>query len=197
MTTSNAVHDSTLWPALVADLAALLQQPPTAAPPAPPLDDLGSIWQALRQLAESWGKGPEGERLIFQWQQRLAFVASQSLSEAPVPVLCLLASDQGWQPLHSPWLQEVLEMAGGSPVQAAAFAADLANAPPPDTRLICFGTLPEPPALQAAQRFRVPAGAELLLPGSRLPVLLELLAEMLQPDLFDFGHQDSGWQNWP
>jgi ABC-type Fe3+-hydroxamate transport system substrate-binding protein len=195
MTPSSAVHDPTLWPALVADLAALLQpaQPSAETPPAPALDDLGSIWQALRQLAESWGKGPEGERLIFKWQQRLAFVASQSLSEAPVPVLCLLADDQSWQPLNSPWLQEVLEMAGGSPLNGA----DLPTVLPPDTRLICFGSLEQPPALAAAQRFRVPAGAGLLLPGSRLPELLELLAEMLQPELFDFGQQGCGWQNWP
>ncbi|MBF2053004.1 MAG: hypothetical protein IGS03_06005 [Candidatus Sericytochromatia bacterium] len=191
---TSSLHDHTLWPALVADLNVLLQpaQPPAETPPAPPLDDLGSIWQALRQLAESWGKGPEAERLIFQWQQRLAFVASQSLSEAPVPVLCLLADDQGWQPLHSPWLQEVLEMAGGRPLEPVELSSEL----PPETHLICFGTLTQPPALQAARRFLVPAGADVLLPGSRLPELLELLAEMLQPELFDFGHRGTGWQNW-
>lgn len=196
MRSSVPVYAQTPWPALVADLAAALQLEQPEAIPAPEpssLDDLGSIWQALRNLAESWARGPEAERLIFKWQQRLAFVASQSLSEEPVPVLCLLASEQGWQPLHSPWLQEVLEMAGGHPLEISDLSAEL----PPATHLICFGTLAEPPAFGVAQRFCVPAGAGLLLPGSPLPELLELLAEMLQPELFDFGHRGSGWQNWP
>lgn len=188
------LQDNTLWPALAADLAQALQpdQPPVLAPEPTGLGDLGSIWQALRSLAESWGLGPEAERLIFKLQQRLAFVASQSLSETPVPVLCLLATAQGWQILRSPWLQEVLEMAGGSPL----LPADLQSALPPDTHVICFGSLDAPPVVQARHRFQVPAGTALLLPGSRLPDLLEVLAEILQPELFDFGHQGRHWQNW-
>lgn len=170
-----------LWQALIVDLQRALQPvDPLPLTWEPELDDLGSIWQALRSLAMHWGKGPEGERLLFQLQQRLAAIASQSLSEEPVPVVSLLSDATGaWQRLDWPWLQEILEMAGGTP--GGDWVAQ------PATRVLCFG---------ASERF--PEGTEvyqiqsesLLIPGTALPVLLETLAEILQPALFHFDRQD-------
>jgi iron complex transport system substrate-binding protein len=34
-------------------------------------------------------------------------------------------------------------------------------------------------------------------PGPRLAESLEILAEILHPELFDFGHYGNGWIDWP
>jgi iron complex transport system substrate-binding protein len=34
-------------------------------------------------------------------------------------------------------------------------------------------------------------------PGPRLADSLEILAEILHPELFDFGHYGDGWMAWP
>jgi iron complex transport system substrate-binding protein len=33
-------------------------------------------------------------------------------------------------------------------------------------------------------------------PGPRIAESLEILAEIVHPDLFHFGHEGSGWQRW-
>jgi iron complex transport system substrate-binding protein len=34
-------------------------------------------------------------------------------------------------------------------------------------------------------------------PGPRLVESLEILAEILHPDVFRFGHEGTGWERWP
>jgi len=59
---------------------------------------------------------------------------------------------------------------------------------------------PEWPSLSAVRHQRVfitDGNSFFNRPGPRVVESAEILAEILHPEVFDFGHQGSGWQTWP
>lgn len=177
--------------------------------------DLGSVWQDLRQLAQRLEVPQRGDQLVFKYQQRMAAIASQALSEPP-RVACLEWMD----PLMAAgnWMPELLEMAGGDNLFGEVGVhspylewESLSEADPEVILLMPCGyslerTMAELPLLQkqpgwkdlsAVKTGRVYAcdGQQYFnRPGPRLVESLEILAEILHPQDFDFGHRGRAWK---
>jgi len=198
--------ESSSWPAEL-ELKDLLTQ----------AEDLGGVWRLLRQLAVALGCSEKGEHFIFKLQQRLAAIASQSLAEEPVRVLCLASLEP--LAVQGTWWPELLEMAGahpllselGRPLRPLSLES-VCQADPELLVLMLQGldlsqmaavwadccAQPTWQALRAVQAqavYLIDARAYLQ-PGPGLAEALEVLAEIVQPDLFDFGHQGRSWCRW-
>lgn len=177
--------------------------------------DLGAIWHDLRNLAQVMGRSEAGDRLIFRLQQRMAAIASQALAE-PRRLVCLEWLDPLMTTGH--WLPELVEMAGGeellgrlgkpsTPLDWAGLQAadpdllllmpcgfDLART---TKELQVLQNRPEWQqlrAVQAGEVYAVDARQYFTRPGPRLVESLEILAEILHPALFDYGHRGRAWR---
>ena len=181
---------------------------------------LGDVWSDIRRVADVLGVPDAGDRLVFDMQARMNAIAARAATAASRPsVLCVEWID----PLMSAcdWMPELVERAGGLSLLAepgkhsqwitweSAVAAD------PDVIVVmpCGFDIAragaELPVLEARPGFAemkaVKEGRIAIVdgnqyfnrPGPRLAESLEILAEILHPELFDFGHHGESWIAWP
>jgi iron complex transport system substrate-binding protein len=176
---------------------------------------LGDVWDDIRRVAEACGVPERGEELIAKLRRRVLEIGVRSAKlEKPT-----VANVEWIDPLMSAgnWMPELVEMAGGTPLFGEAGKhspwlewQDLVAADP-DVLLISpcgFGierTLEETVLLQSKPEWpelrAVKAGAVFVAdgnayfhrPGPRLVESLEILAEILHPARFHFGHEGRGW----
>jgi iron complex transport system substrate-binding protein len=181
---------------------------------------LGDVWSDIRRIADALGVAEAGDRLVFAMQARINAIAARASIAASRPrVLCVewidpLMSASGWTP-------EIVERAGGVSVLAEAgvhsrwVTWDQVVAADPEVIVVMpcgfdiaraggeMGALEARPgfaALKAVREGRVAVvdGSQFFnRPGPRLVDSLEILAEILHPELFDFGHYGEGWVEWP
>lgn len=181
---------------------------------------LGDVWSDIRRIADTLGIAENGDRLVFDMQSRMnAIAARASTAKARPRVLCVEWID----PLMSAsdWMPELVELAGGRSVLAQAgrhsqwITWESALAAEPDVIVVMpcgfdIGRASgEIPMLEARPGFAemkavregnvaVVDGSQFFnRPGPRLVDSLEILAEILHPELFDFGHYGYGWVEWP
>lgn len=176
--------------------------------------DLGGVWDDLRQLAQGLGVLDQGDRLIFRLQQRLAKIAG-GVHDTQRRVLCLEWLD----PLMGAgnWVPELVEMAGGIPLLGQVgehsewinwqqiLAADpeviilspcgfsLAQI---QANLVVLTASPEWQSLKAVQNqavYLVDGNQYLNRPGPRLADSAEILAEIIHPADFDYGYRGQAW----
>ncbi len=177
---------------------------------------LADVWEDIVRVASALGTTGTGVRLVASLQGRMSAIAAKARGLAATPSVALIE----WaDPLMAGgnWMPELVEMAGGHclfgragehspPMDFEALAAS-----DPETILISpcgFGlkrTLDDVPllaanpgwsSLRAVREGRVFAadGNQFFnRPGPRLAESLEILAEILHPDHFDFGHDGTGW----
>jgi len=177
---------------------------------------LGDVWEDIRRVAVALGVGDRGEALIERLRRRVIEIGVRA-SKLEKPGL---ATIEWIDPLMAAgnWMPELIELAGGTPVFGEAGAHspwmewdDLVRKDP-DVILVSpcgFGiarTLEELALLERragwdglkavrADRVVVADGnAYFHRPGPRLVESLEILAEILHPDTFDFGHEGRGWK---
>lgn len=177
---------------------------------------LSDVWEDIMRVASALGATEAGARLIASLQGRMEAIAAKARHLPPVRSVAFIE----WaDPLMSGgnWMPELVEMAGGRclfgrpGIHSPALDFEDLAAADPETILISpcgFGlerTLEDAAALarrpgwsglQAVRAGRVYAadGNQFFnRPGPRLAESLEILAEILHPEQFRFGHRESGW----
>jgi iron complex transport system substrate-binding protein len=180
-------------------------------------NSLADVWADIDRVAEALGEPERGVELTRQLQTRMNAIADKTrvLSRRPT-VACIewiepLMAAGNWMPelvalaggvnrfgdagKHSPWLTwEQLVAADPDVIFLSPCGFDMART---CEELHLLTEKPEWPRLAAVQGQRVfvaDGNAFFNRPGPRLVESLEILAEMLHPDAFAFGHEGTGWQ---
>lgn len=177
---------------------------------------LADVWTDFMRVASALGNTEAGVELVAESQARMAAVEAKTRAIAkPVRVACIEWVD----PLMTVgnWMPELMRMAGGHSLfgkpgyhSPELEYEQLAAADPDAIVLSLCGfdierTRQDLPLLEARPGWRelqaVRAGRVFLTdgnqffnrPGPRLVESLEILAEILHPEMFAFGHEGSGW----
>jgi iron complex transport system substrate-binding protein len=179
-------------------------------------NDLTDVWNDIRRVGESLGVQERAEKLIGSLTERLAAIRDQAREARSRPSV---AAIEWLGPLMAGgnWMPELIEIAGGSALFAKAGEhsnwlewATLIEADPEVLLLLPCGfkiaqtirdlkVLTENPAWSSLRA--VKEGRVYLIdghhffnrPGPRLVESAEIVAEILHPDRFGFGHRGTGW----
>lgn len=180
-------------------------------------DALADVWTDIQKVADALGVPERGQQLLAQLQQRMSSIAARAKTLPAKPTVACL---EWLEPLMAAgnWMPELVEMAGGVNLFGSAgrhapwlsWAELCARNPDIILALPCgfdmdrtrrempqLASQPEWPRLQAVQHGQVyiaDGNQYFNRPGPRLVEALEILAEILHPQVFSFGHENSGWQ---
>ncbi|MDE2691280.1 MAG: cobalamin-binding protein [Acidobacteriota bacterium] len=181
--------------------------------------DLGDVFEDIRTVAGALGRPERAERLNAGLTDRLDAIRERSRRLAKRPVVACIE----WiDPLmHAEnWVPELVEIAGGRVMLGEAgrhsgyFEFERMVEADPDVIAVmpCGFDIPrtaaEMPPLAAqpgwAELSAVRNGRVFLTdgnqyfnrPGPRIVESAEILAELLHPEAFGFGHRGSGWTEW-
>lgn len=178
---------------------------------------LADVWAGFRQVADALGVPRRGEELVQALEGRMSPIAERART---LPGRPTVACVEWVEPLMASgnWVPELVDMAGGlnlfgSPGRHAPWLSweELCARDPDVLLLLPCGfdiarTRQELPALSQKPEWAglqaVRGGRVFLLdgnqffnrPGPRLVESLEILAELLHPAAFAFGHEGPGWQ---
>lgn len=179
-------------------------------------NDLSDVWGDMRKVGAALGTEAVAERAIAGLKGRLDAISATASRARYAPTV---AAIEWMDPLMAGgnWMPELIEAAGGRSLFATAGQhspwlewSALAAADPDVILLLSCGftiaqSLADLPLLQAhpewAQLTAVRRGQVYVIdghhyfnrPGPRLVESAEMIAEILHPDLFDFGHERTGW----
>ena len=177
---------------------------------------LADVYGDIRRVAEAVGIPERGASLVAEMQTRMQVIVDQTARVARPRVATLEWID----PLMSAgnWIPELVEMAGGTNLfgQAGVHSPWLQwhelQAAEPDMLVIlpcgyaiakarqelaALELRPEWLALRAVQNNQVyvtDGNQYFNRPGPRLTESLEILAEIIHPECFHFGHEGIGWE---
>jgi iron complex transport system substrate-binding protein len=180
---------------------------------------LTDVWVDIGRVADALGAAERGQALVRRLQQRMTGIAQRSAGGSPAR-LPTVACIEWLDPLMSAgnWTPELVTMAGGRMLFGVAgkhsprLAWDEVVAADPEVILVMpcgwdiaksrqelrvLAQKPEWPRLRAVQANRVylADGNQFFnRPGPRLVESLEILAEVLHPEAFAFGHRGTGWE---
>jgi iron complex transport system substrate-binding protein len=178
---------------------------------------LADVWDSIRQVAAALGAGRRGEELVRGLQRRMSAIADRARA---LPARPTVAFVEWIDPLMAGgnWVPELIEMAGGVNLFGEAgrhspwMTWDDFRGRDPDLIFVapCGFDLARTRREMAArtsrsewQEMRAVRGGRVYLadgnqyfnrPGPRLVESLEVLAEVLHPEAFAFGHNASGWE---
>ncbi|TAJ73413.1 MAG: cobalamin-binding protein [Phenylobacterium sp.] len=179
-------------------------------------NDLSDVWGDMRKVGRALGTEGAAERAIAGLQGRLAAIRGTAGRAAYRPTV---AAIEWIDPLMAGgnWMPELIEAAGGESLFATAgqhspwldWSALAAADPDVILLLPCGFTIDQSLAdlpllrgrrewarLSAARRgqvYVIDGHHYFNRPGPRLVESAEMIAEILHPDLFDFGHEGAGW----
>lgn len=182
-------------------------------------DRLEDVWSDIRHVADALEAPGQGEELIRRLQGRMAEIAARAKAITRKP---LVACVEWIEPLMASgnWMPQLVEMAGGvnafgvSGQHAPGLSWEQFAAAQPDVIVVLpcgfdlkrtrqdmhFMTLrPEWDDLRAIRFghvYLMDGNQYFNRPGPRLVESLEILAEVLHPAVFHFGHEGTGWQNY-
>ena len=178
---------------------------------------LADVWTDIQNVAEALGAPDRGERLVAELQARMNAIEAKAGPSAHRPsVACIEWID----PLMAAgnWMPELVAMAGGVNIFGEAGRHSpwmtweaLCHADPDVILILPCGydisesrrnmpaltRRPEWPDLRAVTTGRVyiaDGNQYFNRPGPRLAESLEILAELLHPERFGFGHEGVGWE---
>lgn len=178
---------------------------------------LADVWSDIRRTADALGVSDRGEALVDELRSRMKDI--ESLAD-PAPRRPTVACIEWIDPLMAAgnWMPELVEMAGGRNLFGEAGKhspwmswSELQEADPEMILVLPCGfdlerTRQEMPPLtgragwkdlQAVRENRVfltDGNQYFNRPGPRLAESLEILAELIHPEVFRFGHEGAGWQ---
>jgi iron complex transport system substrate-binding protein len=181
--------------------------------------DLDGVWDDMRRVAEALGDKAAGEKLVEALKVRMHAIAETAagLSERPtvatIEWIDPLMTGGNWMPElvamtggrnlfgaageHSPYLEwEALRGADPDVIVVLPCGFGIARA---EAEMPALADLPGWQGLKAvrAGRVYVTDGHHYFnRPGPRLVESLEIMAEILHPEAFDFGHEGAGWRRW-
>ena len=177
---------------------------------------LHDVFHGIYQVADALGVPERGTALVDSLRQRMEQIAEQTQPFARPRV----ATVEWLDPLMAAgnWMPELIEMAGGINIFGEAglhspwLTWDALCAADPDVLLVLpcgydlattrreLPVLTQDPrwtslrAVQHNQVYLTDGNQYFNRPGPRLVESLEILAEILHPEHFHFGHQGAGWQ---
>jgi iron complex transport system substrate-binding protein len=180
---------------------------------------LADLWADIGRVADALGAFERGAALIGQLRRRIADIAdrARALPDRPM-VACLewldpLMAAGNWMPelvdlaggvnlfgtagRHAPWMTWE-ELRGRDPevIVALPCGLDLERTRAEMAGLTARPGWPELRAVRAGRVYVTDGNQFFNRPGPRLVESLEILAEILHPGVFHFGHQHRGWQQW-
>lgn len=180
-------------------------------------EDMGDVWNNVRDIARLLGDEDRGHHLVFKLQQKQAHVAAGALDHPPGVVFL-----DGLSPLQAAgrWMPELIEMASGdnliglmgeasqiieSEALIAAQPEILIISPQGYTLASIRKAMPDLqkltgwhdlPAVKKNQVYLADSAAFFGRPGPRLVECLEMLGEMLHPATFNFEHEGKSWERF-
>jgi iron complex transport system substrate-binding protein len=178
---------------------------------------LAGVWESIATVANACGVAERGRELAAALTDRITAVGERAGALTPKPTVATvewlepLMTGGNWMPelvalaggrnlfgrtgAHSPWTTwEELRAADPDTIVVVPCGFDLART---RAELALLTDHPEFAELRAARSGRVAladGNAYFNRPGPRLVDSLEILAEMLHPEHFDFGHRGRGWE---
>jgi iron complex transport system substrate-binding protein len=179
-------------------------------------ENLAGLWDDVRRVADALAVPDGGRGLVERLRQRMADIALQAEGLRKPTVACV----EWIEPLMASgnWTPELVELAGGVNLFGVAgqhapwLTWDALRASDPDVIVVLpcgfdlARTRAETPALtrlpgwadlraaRAGQVYLLEGNQYFNRPGPRLVESLEILAEVLHPGVFAFGHEGTGWQ---
>ena len=179
---------------------------------------LGDIWTDIRALADDLGDPLRGDTLVAELTARLDEIGTRT---AALPAHSSIACIEWIDPLMNAgnWVPELVDIAGGTNLfgetgkhSGCLELADLVGADPEVVAIMPCGfdidrARREMPPLTSRPEWRrlsAIGGGRVFItdgnqyfnrPGPRVVQSAEILAELLHPDSFDFGHRGTGWQH--
>ena len=177
---------------------------------------LEDLWADIRRVADALGASEKAESLIEELQGRMQTIEDKAKTAANRPsVACI----EWIEPLMSAgnWMPELVEMAGGKNLFGEAGKHSpwmtwegLVEKDPDYIFVLPCGfdiprTLTEMPllterpewwglkAVKDERVFVLDGNQYFNRPGPRLVESLEIIAEILHPEIFEFGYEDNGW----
>jgi iron complex transport system substrate-binding protein len=179
-------------------------------------NNLADVWKDIRHVGEALGVPQRAETLIASLNQRLTNLRDRSSGAASKPTV---AAIEWLGPLMAGgnWMPELIEIAGGRSLFARGGEhsnwldwPSLIEADPEVILLVPCGfkiaqtirdlnLLTENPAwanlraVRQRQVYLIDGHHFLNRPGPRLVESAEIVAEILHPDRFSFGHRGTGW----
>ena len=177
---------------------------------------LADVWADIRRVAAALNAPERGEELVARLRRRMGEIEEKARTAQSRPtVACVewidpLMAAGNWSPelvemaggvnlfgevgKHSPWMNwEALVAADPDVIFISPCGFDIARTME-ETHLLTGK--PEWRKLKAAKEDRVfvaDGNQYFNRPGPRLVESLEILAELLHPELFNFGHEGKGW----
>jgi iron complex transport system substrate-binding protein len=178
---------------------------------------LADVWADIERVADALGIPDQGARLVGRMRERMRPIGDMARVVCDKPTVACIE----WiEPLMAAgnWMPELVEMAGGVNLFGAAGQHspwmtwdDLCRADPDVVvvapcgfdiersrrDLAALTGQPQWPRVKAVRNRRVflaDGNQYFNRPGPRLVDSLEILAEILHPDVFSLGHEGSGWQ---
>jgi iron complex transport system substrate-binding protein len=182
-------------------------------------NSLADVWTDIRLVADALGAKERGDELVNRLQQRMNGIENQARTLRERPTAACIE----WiEPLMSAgnWMPELVALAGGvhlfgSAGQHSPYLSwqQLCEQDPEVIIVLPCGWdmerarqemprltgRPEWPRLRAVRQQRVfltDGNQYFNRPGPRLVESLEILAQILHPAAFHFGHEGTGWQRW-
>lgn len=182
--------------------------------------DLDDVWKDIRHVAAALEDAESGEKLVQSLQARLKEIRTRA---DLLPTRPVIACIEWIDPLMfaANWLPSLVTIAGGQIMMGESGRhsgyfdiEELVRRDPDIVAIMPCGfdiaqSLKELPALAGRpewsklsavrnDRVFVTDGNQYFnRPGPRLVESAEILAELLHPDVFDFGHEGTGWVRWP
>jgi iron complex transport system substrate-binding protein len=177
---------------------------------------LADVWTDILQVAESLDARQRGVELVERLQQRIENIVARTRNLARRPtVACIewpdpLMAAGNWVPemvelaggqslfgeagKHSPWLDwEVLRERDPEIIVAMHCGFDLARTRTEVSALAGRSGWENLRAVRNGQVYLTDGNQYFNRPGPRLVESLEILAEIICPDVFHFGHCGAGW----
>lgn len=177
---------------------------------------LADVWADIARVARALDVPDAGTALVSRLQARIAAIAERARPLPRPTVACI----EWIEPLMSAgnWMPELIDLAGGTSLFGEAGKhspwmtfADLVARDPDFIFVLPCGfdiarTRREMPALtglpgwstlravQNGRVFLLDGNQYFNRPGPRLVESLEILAELLHPEAFSFGHRGTGWE---
>ena len=177
---------------------------------------LSDVWRDIGRVAEALEVAPRARELTTRLQGRMSEIerVAAGLAERPriaciewidplmaagnwMPTLVRMAGGHnlfGVENAHSPWLTwEALRSADPDAIVVLPCGFDIATTRRNMPALTGLDGWQDIKAVRAGRVFLVDGKQYFNRPGPRLVESLEILAEILHPDAFRFGHQGTGW----
>lgn len=179
-------------------------------------DGLADVWNDIERSAETLGVAERGGNLVKRLKGRMREIQERSAALPRYGVACI----EWFEPLMAAgnWMPELVEMAGGRNLFGEAgkhspwLSWESLSAQDPETILLlpCGFDLdkvrssleeleknsawPKLRAVREGRVYLVDGNQYFNRPGPRLVESLEILAEILHPEEFDFGHRGLAWE---